>query len=542
MSPSSAAVRRAAGSWTLLAVAAGVVVSETLLRAVLAFVVSPLLSVLCPPVAAVVGGGFVARVVDPTSADQTSGDDGPGDDWRAAARGLPLGRLAALAVLGHLVAVVGGVAAFLVVDTAVRGVGYWLGFEYSLAVVALLPLLGVGVATAVCWAVPARAVPAVVHTGRTATESLSDALVCVARRPRVAVRSVGLHLAVVATLVGVVVAGVGFLAASNPSTVVLVVVLSVTGGLAFLLATFGVAVVLTVHGRRPDSGETRRRRGRSETAEGRQTAGRRRTVGVVFAVLVVGALVAGAGVVRIGEHRPTETSPAALPDDPDAMYATALSNTEATSHRYRVAVLSEGDDEPFVVEHRVDRADRQYRQLLRGKAAGTDVYADTGVGSPALSGFDVFSLGTRTVGDDRPVRAVPDYFRWTARYDLTDGSGLTPPSPTSEGWSVVERRDGAVVLAMDEPKAIFEATTSGGLTADAVGNVTVARLRAVVDTDDRTLRRVEYRFEADVVTDETTASIDADVHYEFETGVDVTRPDVLGPRTVGEWTWDLFAY
>jgi len=187
----------------------------------------------------------------------------------------------------------------------------------------------------------------------------------------------------------------------------------------------------------------------------------------------------------------------------------------------------------------VDRTDRQYRILYRGEARETSMYADSRTGSPGVRGFEIFFLGSRTVGD-RSVRAVPGYFWWGACYELDEGA-LTLAATDVDGWSVTERRPGEVTLELTTPLTVFEARNRNE--ADRVENVTAARIRVVVDTENRTVTRATYRFEGTAIGDDwARGQADPDVVYTFETAVDVERPDEVGSRGVGEWLWSVFAY
>ncbi|WP_251342168.1 hypothetical protein [Haloplanus halophilus] len=464
------------------------VVGEVGLRGLLGWLLSPPAAVLWPPVVTLVAVGRRA-------------DRSPRS-------------LLALAVLGHLLAVPAGAALFLLVDTPVRAALYWAGWTPSTEVIVLSPLLGVALGTVVAWAVPATALGAASASVGTA---LRDAVGAAVERPRRLGVVLLAHLGGGVLAGGVAAAGVGAVLATRS-----VAVLAATSGGVMILWMGVLAALASLHldGRPPDTT-------------------RPSPVAVGLALAVVVAPVVGAGVVRVGEHRPMDASPAGLPEDPGAAYATALSNTERRDHRFRITV-GPGDAEPFVVEHRVDRTDRQYRQLLRGQAVGPSIYADTGTGSPPVRGLDRFALGQRTVGDGRPVRASPDYVQWMADYDLHDEGGLTPPDPGVEGWRVAERNDTAVVVELTDPEAVF--ATAQTRPPNRVTNVTAARVRAVLDAERGTVETITYRFEATVGTGASETRIDARVRYTFEVGIDVRRPEALGPRSLGEWTWKLFAY
>jgi hypothetical protein len=161
----------------------------------------------------------------------------------------------------------------------------------------------------------------------------------------------------------------------------------------------------------------------------------------------------------------------------------------------------------------------------------------------------------RTVGDDRTVRASPEYgsarrkphvlarggcqLPYTDGYDWDDEGGLQPPASV-DGWRVVDRSDGRLVLGLAGARATFEVVQS--VTPDRVTNASGARIRAVIDRDSRTLDRIEVRFAATVTVGETTDRIEFRVDHEFAVGVDVARPDALGPPGPGELVWKLLVY
>jgi hypothetical protein len=498
----------------LLAVAWLCAVLELGVRALLSWLVSPVLFVVTPPVVAVAG---LAVVVGSRSDSEES-------DLSARL----LVSAAGLTVAGHAVALLAGSGLFLLVDTPLRLGLYVLGYGELLtpAVVALSPLVGVGVGTVIVWVVPARAVLARL-AGHSGVESCRIALRSLLADPRHLGRLAGVHLLGVVGLVGVVVAGgwLGSLAESrNALSVFLGVAVAGVLGVTALLA--GLAVLHRI--------------GRDVSVSPPIAAGRLRVVGVVVLLLV--AAVAGAGAIRVTDTRPTDTAAAPLPDDPRESYHTALVNTERSDHRYRVAVEPESDD-PFVVVRWIDRTDRQYRAEPRQRATGTPTYADSGTESPPLRGFEVVSLGSRTVGpDDRTVRASPGYARWRAEYSLLSDGGFSPPSPDVAGWQVAERSEGTLVLELTDPAAVLDAAYARD--SPPVVNVTESRITVRIDRERRVVERVEYRFSGEIVdeTADETVSFDAHVVHEFETGIDVERPPVLGPRSPGEWLWRLFAY
>lgn len=378
----------------------------------------------------------------------------------------------------------------------------------------------------VAWVVPARAVRARL-TGRTGVESCRIAFRTLVADPRHAGRLAGFHLLAVVGLVCAVVAG-GWLGSLTDARNMLLFFIGVAvAGVLGVTALFaGLAVVHSV--------------GRTVPASSPVPAGRLRVGGVVL--LLVVAAVGGAGAVRVTDTRPTDTTAAPLPDEPQSAYHTALVNTERADHRYRVAVEPDSD-EPYVVVRWMDRTDRQYRAEPRQRATGTPIYLDSGTESPPLSGGEVVSLGSRTVGpDERTVRAAPGYVRWSAEYNLSSDGRFYPPSPDVSGWQVTDRDSETLVLELTDSEAVLDA--GFGRDYPAAANVTESRITVRIDRERRVVERAEYRFSGTIKeeTADGTFPLDAHVVYEFETGIDVERPPAVGPRSPGEWVWTLFAY
>ncbi|MCW8172561.1 hypothetical protein D8S78_10075 [Natrialba swarupiae] len=102
---------------------------------------------------------------------------------------------------------------------------------------------------------------------------------------------------------------------------------------------------------------------------------------LAIVVLLVTALVATAGAVRMNEIRPIDTEPEPLSGDPDELYATAHDNTERSSHEYRW-LNGSAEDEEVMYELRIDREERQ----LSTSFEGIEMYFESGMyyyGEPA---------------------------------------------------------------------------------------------------------------------------------------------------------------
>ena len=507
MSALRSATHATLNSPRLFAVALG----ETASRIGLALLGPPVLAILWPPVFAVVGFGLAAPTVRAALPDDVPAPRGDAPT--------PI-TLVTVAVLGHLAALALGTAGFLLFDTSVRAALYWLGYGDALGLSVQVggAVLGVVVGTLLAWTLPGVAVGRVIG-GTTPRRAVKSALVVPRVAPRAFLGALGAHAAF-AGLLGLSVVTAAGAARSTGSGFV---ALAVGGGLAVLVSAFALALLAARSVADGDGGAAPR-------PDPRRLA--------LVALLLTG-LVTGVGGVRMAELRPT-AEPAALPDDPDGAYATALSNTRRADHRYRVAVLDDdGNGEPFVVERTLDRSDRQYRQRALGEAQGPDLYAGTGTGSPPARAFDRVALGRRTVGDDRLVRASPDYLYWVDGYRWDGDSGLHPPTRV-DGWTVADRSDHRLVLELTGARPVFEATQ--GFVPDRVTNTSAAGIRTTIDRESRTVERIEVRFDATVTVGETTDHIRLRVDHEFQVGIDVGRPPVLGPPQPGELVWKLLVY
>ncbi|WP_440769688.1 hypothetical protein [Natronorubrum sp. DTA28] len=522
MTPLRNALRVTGSSDRLFATAIVVVLLETVVRFALAVTVSPVAGVLWPPVVAVVGLASVGPTVRDRLVD--------GSDGTTTSDGTVGGRLPSLVVValgGHALAVAGGVALFLLVDTPVRYGLYWLGRGDLLSplVIQLSPFVGVTVGTLLAWIVPAIAVVRVVD-GATGVEALREALVEAVTQPRAVGGLVVVQL-VLAVVFEVAVglaswASVGF--DSGPQHgfidhlfVPLAVVVGGTvptfsialGGLVWVLGGtiwFALVFVLTVD-------RFSRPRGPSPERKSQET-----TVSVTrlaILVLLLTALVATAGAVRMGEVRPMDTSPDPLPDDPDELYATAFENTDRSSHEYRYYIDDDQSGEPdeHVLTVRIDREDRQHvavSELAR-------VYRSTAtIEMEGTSGYP--HAENREYKTGEPAAAITN-------------------------WTIREERDDEIVLELTDPDDVFYALTGNEL-SDRFDDPKVVESRGsvTVDADRKTISSGEFRLNVTDGAPDSEQRYDTHVAFEYDVDIDVERPAELGEPSVSERLWKLFAY
>ncbi|MWV39361.1 hypothetical protein [Natrialba sp. INN-245] len=475
--------------------------------------------VLWPPVFAVFG----LAAVSSTARDAITGkkaraeDDVAGRGWDGEIAGR-LAALAALATVGHWVAVVLGTVLFLVVDTPIRFVLYWAGHGdlFTFTVVTFGPFAGIGVGMLVAWTLPGIAV-AEIGRGVRVTDAFRTAIAAPWSGPRSLATATAWTLAFVGFTAGafVVIDRVVRWFEDAPLTVgpVDAEIVPIALGLSILVA--GGAVWLAgalglVLDRFADSSLPSR-------PSSRNTASRSVPVArLAIVVLLVTSLVVAAGAIRANEIRPVDTDPEPLPDDPDELYATAHDNTDRSNHAFRWLNASAPDEE-VIYEFRIDRENRHI--------------------STSLDGFDTYHTNA-LMHSGRPA-PLPGYAMMTEEDRLPR---LGEPSPEAQNWTVVAEDDDEITLEVTDPNEVHVAIQDRSLEESYDDpEVHEAWARMTVDGDRKTFSRGELRMN---VTDRGEPGDEYDTHlaYEYETDVSVDRPDELGSPGFGEWFWRVFAY
>ncbi|ELY74442.1 hypothetical protein [Natrinema pallidum] len=533
-------------------------VLETLVRVGLAIAISPLVGVLWPPLIAVVGLATVVPVVRNAMED---GDETPEQSIAVRSR---LPSLVGVAVGGHALAVTAGAALFLLVDTPIRYGLYWAGRGDLLTstVIVITPLIGVTIGTLVMWAIPAIAVVRVAD-GASWMQGLRTALVTTVTRPRAIGRAVCRQLVFVAVFNVAVGVGtrIGSELGANPQSdpiyyvphsgfieymyapLALVSEGSIgiypiaLGGLVVVFGSalwLALSLALTV-GFVPISGES----------SGASIPTKRAVARLALAILLGTALVGAAGAVRMGEVRPMDTSPEPLPDDPDALYATAWENTDRASHEYRVTYLNGDNEVTHDTMRRIDRDDRQFvlKTNPRGELTGDKRtwYASTGlVFSPGSIDMEEATLGTRGVGDGQfgRIKQFPGYPGWEEG-DFRFGE---PPADAT-GWTIVNESDETVTLEMTDPKAVSAVLSSSNDWIESQDvDIRDSWARMTIDTERNTLSEGEVLLNATKYEDGEATVHDRHLTYEYDVDIEAERPSKLGTPRPGELLWRLFAY
>ncbi|GGN11808.1 hypothetical protein [Halarchaeum nitratireducens] len=259
---------------------------------------------------------------------------------------------------------------------------------------------------------------------------------------------------------------------------------------------------------------------------------------VALVALLLTALVAGASAIRVTETRPTpDVGPASLPAEATDAYAAALDRTAARDHRVTVRHAREGG--ALVSTTTVDRTDRRIRltvdQGARRPAVG---YADSGV-VYGVAGFSpgLFALGERDVHDSRGAYALPGYWSLRDERVITDGFPYGLPDPRTGAWTTVDETADTRTVALTDGRAVFDALQD----ADADdATVRSGRVRMRLDTERGVVLGGSARLNATIGEHDLVRNLT----YDAASGpaVDARRPDALGARSLGEWTWDVFAY
>ncbi|GGL38068.1 hypothetical protein GCM10009037_22050 [Halarchaeum grantii] len=500
----------------VFAFAGGALLAECALRLALA-VAHPVLAVVCPPVVAVPVLGAVAPTVRAAVVDA---DATP--DWRVPDRLRERGpRLLALAVGCHAVALALGAAAFLVLDTPVRYAVYAAGGSVSKTVVHVAPLVGIATGAFVAWGALAPAIGRAA-AGAPLRASVRAPLCALADRRRSAA-ALGLQAA--CALVALCVAAAVLLLADaryptrDAALLALLTLVFVVAGTLVLLATltYPMHVALAVGSERVGAVPVRR---------------------VALAALVVSGLVVGAGAIRVSETRPgVGSADATLPANATDAYAVARERTVTGS--YRTVATEIRDGERVVATAAVERDDRRVYVALRYDDRTRSGYADSCV-TYRLAGFDpaLFALGERRV-DGGVAVALPGYWQLTDGDAVTGPAGYGLPEADTGAWTTVREANGTRTLELRGGPAVFDALQRGE--ASSV-NASTARVRVRVDEARGVVLGGRARLNATLGDGETRLVRNLTYAVETGDGVAVDRPDALGSRSLGAWTWDVFAY
>lgn len=389
------------------------------------------------------------------------------------------------------------------------------------------------------------------------------------RRPRVLLRYGAGRLLLSAPLVVLWVAGAGLVAGQGdlsttaPGLAVVAAGYLVVGvPAAALVATYHVVVyerrvepalreptATGSDGPAPDS-VLAPPRGATGDAGGRN---RRSVVVGAVVLLLASAAIAGAGAVRVSDHRPLPDSgprPVDASMDAAAIVENARAATAATSHRRVVstyAVNGSTGERALLIEVRAarDRPDHRLRVsavVMVNRSTGERRTADYYISESTLAARFGSGTGgeleyeTRATGfPGRTVDgwAVVPYPGYGFAGNFDDTAGI----PEGGDWRVIERDDGRIVVGFTE-RPDDDADGEGSRLVERRVRVTVDPAtgwpsRAV---ENRTVVEVEDGTVVERDRELTVAAYD-----EFGTA-DVERPRKFGSRGPLEWLWDLLYY
>jgi len=513
-------LRDALDSGRLLRLAFVVVAFEVAVRLGLGIVVHPFLYLLTPPVVAILGIGTLAPGIRTRILDERHryAVDSPGG---------VVPRLLVVAVVGHALAVALGFCLFLVVDTPLQALVYWLGVGSRPAFLALAwPVIGLLTGTAIAWALPAM-VAAGVSEGVGLCRASRCALAVAQGRDVGSIVGVNL-LGVIGILFAVTLGAAAGLTASSGW-----LFLALAGGLTILFATPPLAVAAFADLRAVRATLAGERSGEETSALPRPSVsvpvGR-----LAVVVLLLASLATLAGAARMGELRPIE-SPDPLGDDPDRMYATALENTLSGSYTGQL-VRNPGTEEERRLRWSVDREDRRVRAesdpIGSYVSTGIQTFGSVSTASDALRWVLADDASALTNGG---THTPPNYFRWANNpTDLL----LVDPPPEATGWERAGTEGDKVALELTGQERTL-AFVAPSVEPRRLVRVNESTVRAVVDTRTRTLSAVEIEYDAGL---RPGGRLQITTRYSFEHGADVTRPDELGSPGLDEHVWRLLLY
>ncbi len=438
--------------------------------------------------------------------------------------------LVALAIVGHAVALIGGLGLYLLIDTPVKYTLYTLDIPDPFVGndAMFVPFLGWFACALIVWTLPAIVLTRVVD-GWGVAAGIGEALLY----PRQMLRLMALAAGMVAVPAIAMVAG--FRTAVTPGSTL--ELLGATGILAtalvipfmWLVVAYSVTTnpPLTVSDDANDSSQV-------SSLEGDNTAANRPAVSlpqIALAGLLICSLVATAGAIRATEFRPVDTDPEPLPSESDELIATAVSNTERADYDYRTLDVKDGQ---LLLQHQLDRTNRQ----SKGRALENTTVA-------YYSTDTFYRSSHNSAGEEhRMDLPIPGYY-----VNNVEASGdFDFPFMTVEEWEVTDTTDDTLRLEPSESAAVYKAAT-GATLEDRYDDPEIHEADGwlVIDTDRKTLSHAEFHVN---VSDRTTPGsgprsgpeYDEQIRHEFDTDIEVERPDQSDSLSPLRVFWRVFLY
>lgn len=266
---------------------------------------------------------------------------------------------------------------------------------------------------------------------------------------------------------------------------------------------------------------------------------RRPAWGRLFAVaLVLLAAVAGAGYVRTADLGADQGEVRPLPDDPEAAYAVAATNTAESSHRYVVESRNESDPNATfrtVERYGVDYEDRQMYLYIHGEDLVLGGYFGEG------------TLATLNGGTTSAPRSTSDPLaHQSANWSVSavPGYGLVAPSDHGDfeyddvDWSIESTNESTVVYRVEAQDQILGSFSSKSYAGSTEPLADGSYLEVYVDREAAVVSGARFRLRSE----ETGNDFAYVARYEEVGAADLDRPDAIGPRTATEWIWDATYY
>jgi hypothetical protein len=527
-----------ADSDRLLALSAVVLVAEAITRGVLSLQFSSLLVVAWPPVVAALAFGLAHAQVGGKRFGRAP-VTGP---WQWTKLGLTL---LLITVLGHLVALPLGGALFVVVDTPLRVVWYYLGidlFRWPLVTLGL-PVLGFALGTAIAWAIPAVLLASV-----SGGVSLRSAIWSVLGQRRLIDRVAFLNMLVVTGFVSAIV-GATLIVGDPPRETQVDSIVSLWPFGVVLLSLIPICSVLPLaasahaakHGTTANDGP---RNGGPASVSGYRGP----AVRLAVALLLVLSLAAVAGFVRTEEVRPMESPETTFYDDsPQSMFKSAQLNMFQVSHEGRRYQIDTDGDSQHAQQWLYDRQ-RRYAShdtdSVRYSPDRRTAYGGHPVGESAIELFlrlD-WSEDTRAIPNDYAPGGPHQVWLYAVpAYEI--------PGPGANSEVVTETEDKIVLRSTEidaDPLSANSLEEPDGYSPSQVQEYDDQWIEIQIDAETETLERVEYEYEA--ILDPATVSSDADrrhtmhIRWEVDTNRPFDYPEDVNSPSLEERLWDLLIY
>lgn len=519
----------------LLALSSVVIASELLVRAVLSTEFSSLWIVAWPPIITVTAFGLAATANRLETTEARSLNSRRDVGRQAVLFGL-------IAIFGHAVALIAGVALFFAVDTPLRFFVYWLGLDIANWTFAYLglPLLGLAMGTAIVWVLPAT-IAADVSRGTSLRTALRRLVTGVSRKRPFFDRLAAVNMSVVFSVFVSIVLSLRVLRAAGINEYVrgefyigshaAMLVLLLAFAVVLALVPLALAVQLSFTSpSRIDSIEPQ------PLSSNGPFSGFRPVLTIVLVIILVVSLIAVAGTARTEDIRPMDGRDAEpLPDSTGLMVLQAHQNLIAYNYE-----ISEYD----LTEHPDELENKGSINLQRRESSafyGSSSHCWWAWANPIQA-----ESPTVAVLQANPTGRVPNYFPgnlWDAMKDYQTILYYHLPEVGQNATVEFseEYTEDTITIETTDAEAILSKTGRSDILSQERLVVDEAWMKIEIDRETNTTREVEYRFDVQYQTEDGARERESEhVRYDVEIGSDIDPCD--GERPLEERVWRVLLY